>query len=62
MLSAKLTYPEWDYRKATYLRDHCSVIATPASDSEEAPELDDEAKALSVVCGVSLKFCGRDAK
>ncbi|MBB5700727.1 nitric oxide reductase NorD protein [Ochrobactrum daejeonense] len=46
MLSAKLTYPEWDYRKATYLRDHCSVIATPASDSEEAPELDDEAKSL----------------
>ncbi|KAB2736375.1 nitric oxide reductase activation protein NorD [Brucella anthropi] len=45
-LAAKLTYPEWDYRKATYLPDHCSVLAAPAQDREEALELDDEAQSL----------------
>ncbi|MGU3400671.1 nitric oxide reductase activation protein NorD [Brucellaceae bacterium D45D] len=45
-LSAKLTYPEWDYRKATYLQDHCSVLAAPAKDRDEPLQLDDEAQSL----------------
>lgn len=45
-LNAKLTYPEWDYRKATYLRDHCSVLTAPVREGEEAIELDDEARSL----------------
>ncbi|MFS2327655.1 nitric oxide reductase activation protein NorD [Brucella sp. H1_1004] len=46
LLDAKLTYPEWDYRKATYLQDHCSVLAAPVQDRDEALELDDEARSL----------------
>ncbi|MCL7998037.1 nitric oxide reductase activation protein NorD [Brucella sp. 21LCYQ03] len=46
MLAAKLTYPEWDYRKASYLQDHCSVLAAPVQDRDEALELDDEARSL----------------
>ncbi|WP_273729138.1 nitric oxide reductase activation protein NorD [Brucella gallinifaecis] len=46
LLNAKLTYPEWDYRKATYLQDHCSVLAAPVQDRDEALELDDEARSL----------------
>jgi len=29
-LSAKHTYPEWDYRKNIYHPDHCRVLANPA--------------------------------
>ena len=46
LLTAKLTYPEWDYRKASYLQDHCSVLAAPVQDRDEALELDDEARSL----------------
>ncbi|MEJ5083815.1 MULTISPECIES: nitric oxide reductase activation protein NorD [unclassified Ochrobactrum] len=46
LLTAKLTYPEWDYRKASYLQDHCSVLAAPVQDRDEAVELDDEARSL----------------
>ncbi|MDR6433249.1 nitric oxide reductase activation protein NorD [Brucella pseudogrignonensis] len=46
LLTAKLTYPEWDYRKASYLEDHCSVLAAPVQDRDEALELDDEARSL----------------
>lgn len=46
LLVAKLTYPEWDYRKASYLQDHCSVLAAPVQDRDEALELDDEARSL----------------
>ncbi|PDT85792.1 nitric oxide reductase activation protein NorD [Sinorhizobium sp. BJ1] len=30
-LTAELTYPEWDYRSGSYLKDHCRVLAAPAS-------------------------------
>lgn len=46
LLTAKLTYPEWDYRKASYLQDHCSVLVAPVQDRDEALELDDEARSL----------------
>jgi len=46
LLTAKLTYPEWDYSKASYLQDHCSVLAAPVQDRDEAVELDDEARSL----------------
>ncbi|MCK4206126.1 nitric oxide reductase activation protein NorD [Brucella pituitosa] len=46
LLTAKLTYPEWDYRKATYLQDHCSVLAAPVQEREDALALDDEARSL----------------
>ncbi len=45
-LAARLTYPEWDYRKAAYLHDHCCVLATPAQAHEQPLPLDDEAKSL----------------
>ena len=37
-LSAELTYPEWDYRKQTYLPDHCRVLTSPAEAPDAAPE------------------------
>jgi nitric oxide reductase NorD protein len=45
-LTAEITYPEWDFRSGTYLRDHCKVLASPASalGSPDAP--DDETKRL----------------
>ncbi len=46
LLAAKLTYPEWDYRKATYLPDHCSVLAAPAQGRDARIELDDVATSL----------------
>ncbi|WP_273792480.1 nitric oxide reductase activation protein NorD [Brucella anthropi] len=45
-LTAIVTYPEWDYRKAVYLQDHCSVLATSAQGSDVRMELDDEATSL----------------
>ncbi|WP_299932368.1 VWA domain-containing protein [uncultured Pelagimonas sp.] len=30
MLSAVTTYPEWDCRTGTYMRNHCRVLASPA--------------------------------
>ncbi len=26
-IEAELTYPEWDYRRGAYLKDHCRVVA-----------------------------------
>ncbi|PHR62720.1 MAG: protein norD [Robiginitomaculum sp.] len=33
-LAAKHTYPEWDYRKNLYYRDHCRVLVGPAQQME----------------------------
>lgn len=35
-LNADLTYPEWDYRTGSYLRDYCRVLAAPASELGES--------------------------
>jgi nitric oxide reductase NorD protein len=45
-IEAELTYPEWDYRRGVYLKDHCRVIAGPASDEGLSPVPSAEMKAL----------------
>lgn len=45
-IEAELTYPEWDYRRGVYLKNHCRVIAGPASDEGPSPVLSAEMKAL----------------
>jgi nitric oxide reductase NorD protein len=45
-LTGEYTYPEWDYRSATYLPDHCRVLAAPASDDAVVPEADADTKSL----------------
>ncbi|WP_460451085.1 nitric oxide reductase activation protein NorD [Alsobacter sp. SYSU BS001988] len=40
-LTAELTYPEWDYRRAAYLPDHCRVLAWRASEQGETWEPDE---------------------
>lgn len=45
-LTADLTYPEWDYRRGIYLKDHCRVVAGLAP-SEQASQIpSEEMKAL----------------
>ncbi len=34
-LSADYTYPEWDYTRQTFRRNHCRVVAGPASEAGE---------------------------
>lgn len=43
-LSAPLTYPEWDYGRRTYLKDHCRVVAQKAAEEGEQWQADDEAR------------------
>ena len=45
-LTAELTYPEWDYRSASYLKDHCRVLAAPASAESTVGEADPATKSL----------------
>ena len=45
-LEADLTYPEWDYRRGVYLKDHCRVVAGPAPSDEASPIASEEMKAL----------------
>lgn len=45
-LTGEYTYPEWDYRSAAYLPDHCRVLAAPASDDAIVPEADADTKSL----------------
>ena len=45
-LSADLTYPEWDYRSGTYLKDYCRVLAAPAQAVDEPLADDDETRRL----------------
>ncbi|MBS0643903.1 MAG: VWA domain-containing protein [Proteobacteria bacterium] len=35
-LTAVLTYPEWDYRRRAYHKDHCRVLAGPAAEQGES--------------------------
>ncbi|MDQ0326088.1 nitric oxide reductase NorD protein [Rhodopseudomonas julia] len=35
VLSASLTYPEWDFKRQSYRRNHCRVIAGPAAEEGE---------------------------
>ena len=43
-LNACLSYPEWDYRRKTYLQDHCAVIVRAATDQGELWEPDAAAR------------------
>lgn len=45
-LEADVTYPEWDYRRGIYLKDHCRVIAAPASEDSPPMVSSDDMKAL----------------
>ncbi|PST20627.1 nitric oxide reductase activation protein NorD [Mesorhizobium plurifarium] len=45
-LTAEFTYPEWDYRGAVYLKDHCRVYAASASGEGVAREPDPATKSL----------------
>jgi nitric oxide reductase NorD protein len=45
-LDADLTYPEWDYRRGIYLKDHCRVVAGPVPDEEASQIPSEEMKAL----------------
>lgn len=45
-LMAELTYPEWDYRSGGYLKDHCRVLAAPASAEGLPGEADPTTKSL----------------
>lgn len=46
-IAAELTYPEWDYRKTTYLKNHCRVLAVPTSASGDRLEISEDTKALA---------------
>ncbi|MDQ0136699.1 nitric oxide reductase activation protein, partial [Neorhizobium galegae] len=45
-IAPELTYPEWDYRKTTYLKNHCRVLAVPTSASGDHLETSEDTKAL----------------
>ncbi|NOV16866.1 nitric oxide reductase activation protein NorD [Ensifer adhaerens] len=45
-LTSELTYPEWNYRTSSYLKDHCRVLASPASGMEDRAELTPETRSL----------------
>jgi nitric oxide reductase NorD protein len=41
-MSAEVTYPEWNYRKAAYMPDYCRVLAVPAAGAGvSAPQTDE---------------------
>ncbi|PSC02654.1 protein norD [Alsobacter soli] len=45
-LTAELTYPEWDWRRAAYLPSHCRVLAAPASQEGEHWTPDEDGRRL----------------
>ncbi|MCA1491326.1 nitric oxide reductase activation protein NorD [Ensifer sp. NBAIM29] len=45
-LTAEHSYPEWDYRSGSYLRDYCRVVAAPASGEGIVGETDAATKSL----------------
>ncbi|KQW31650.1 protein norD [Rhizobium sp. Root274] len=46
ILEADLTYPEWDYRRGVYLKDHCRVVTGVASGESPTGQPSEEMKAL----------------
>lgn len=45
-LTGTLTYPEWDFRSASYREDYCRVLAATARQELEPPEQDAATRAL----------------
>ena len=49
-IEAELSYPEWDYRKNTYLKNYCRVLAAPASEKgDPLSESDDTGRLIRKV-------------
>ena len=53
-IQAVLTYPEWDFRRRAYHRDHCRVVAEPALD--EAGDWTPDEAALRRIRQVRQRF------
>lgn len=45
-IDAELSYPEWDYRKASYLKSYCRVLAAPASETGDVLEASEGTRQL----------------
>lgn len=45
-LDTDLAYPEWDYRRSVYLKDHCRVVTGAASAEGQSDAQSEEMKAL----------------
>lgn len=43
-VEAKLAYPEWDYKRRAYLKDHCALLAGTAPEEGESWEPDEAAR------------------
>lgn len=55
-LSAKHTYPEWDYRKNIYHADHCRVLARTAPEMEEGRLWQPDREARKRIRAVKRQF------
>lgn len=55
-LSAKHTYPEWDYRKNIYYQDHCCVLANTAPELEEGKMWQPDKAARRRIMAVKKQF------
>jgi nitric oxide reductase NorD protein len=55
-LSAKYTYPEWDYRENAYLPNHCRVLAATAPELEEGSQWQPDADARRRIRAVKRQF------
>ncbi len=55
-LSGVHLYPEWDHRKASYIPDHCRVLASEAETSEERVEFLDSLEAKRRIRAVRRQF------
>ncbi len=55
-IADKHTYPEWDYRKNIYHRDHCRVLAGPAPELEEGSTWQPDKAARRRIRAVKRQF------
>ena len=53
-IRAEITYPEWDYSRNAYHKDHCRVVAEPAS--EEGEDWEPDAAARRRIRSVRRQF------
>ncbi len=55
-LSGKHIYPEWDYRKGSYIADHCCVLYSDASPAEQTPVFNTDPAARRRIRAVKRQF------
>ena len=55
-IAAKHTYPEWDYRKNIYYKDHCRVLASVAPTMEEGASWQPNEAARKRIRAVKRQF------